>query len=141
MHLYASFSLHNNYSHLKKFMTSLSCYLNLRPKCTVTRGLIESRQFEYQTSTLENKMVSICLVFKWSGYPIFKWHSKRTIWHPTSFRYSDPHCLDKSGIQIPTVYSQISIFYVKFVHAIFYSRSLHGLQLNGGRRPTNAHSS
>ena len=25
---------------------------------------------------IRNKMVSICLVFKWSGCPVFKWHSK-----------------------------------------------------------------
>ena len=46
----------------------------------------------------KNKRSSICTVFQWLGYPVFKWHSK-TI-HPLFDHlksqlvwYSDPHCL------------------------------------------------
>ena len=34
------------------------------------------RPFKFWTSTLENKMVSICPLFKWLGCPVLKWHSK-----------------------------------------------------------------
>ena len=47
--------------------------------------------FQYWTSTLENKIVSICPVFKWSACLVFLWHSNIgpfgiqplwTIWMP-----------------------------------------------------------
>ena len=58
------------------------------------------------TSSWENKMASICLVFKWSGYPVFKWHLKTSPktgsigilplsdhLNTKLARYSDLHCM------------------------------------------------
>ena len=62
-------------------------------------------------------MASICPSFKWSGCPVFKWHSKTRPFdicplfnHSNTkiARYSDPHC---------TLFSQLSFFAAYLKHA------------------------
>ena len=56
-----------------KFGFQMVWYSNCRFVCFVlcTRLTI---WIPDQYSTWENKMASICLVFKWSGCPVYKWH-------------------------------------------------------------------
>ena len=80
-----------------EYQTFLSLALKWFSIQMVRLCAVLDRPFKYQT---ENKMAYICLVFKWSGCPVFKWHLNTVPFgmqplldhfNTTLVCYSDPH--------------------------------------------------